>query len=241
MKARKIFFFFFLILALASCVSKKKYMQLQTNSELAENENNKKNKLLSNYNDSLILAMNQKDSIIDSLNLKLNEFNQKKDPQKITYNDTYVKKNSTLTKEQEYNKKAVYIYNFSKNIEWPKTYNGIEFIIGVVGDETVLKELTKVMTGKKVGGKKIIVKEFDKESKYNIIFIDSGHCSSFNSIKNFISKNKTLLVTDDPSLKSSGAHISFVIEKDKIRFLINKPGIERSGMKVSEELMRFAG
>ena len=179
-----------------------------------------------------------KDSLIDSLSIKLNELQHKQEKYKPV---VYTKKSSILTKEQEYNKKALFIYNFAKDIEWPTIYNGTDFVIGVAGDVIVLKELKTLLQDKKVSGKKITVEEYIPGNRYNVVYISSSRNENFETIKKYARKNKTLLVTDDQNLINSGAHISFIIDQDKIRYIANKPEIEKVGLKVSEELMRYSG
>jgi len=84
--------------------------------------------------DSLKVELVKKDSIIDSLNAKIADFQIKKEKPKV-YSS---KKSSNITKAQEYETKAQYIYNFAAYIEWPVVYNGTEFVIGVAGDQSAV-------------------------------------------------------------------------------------------------------
>ena len=231
-------FIFFLILFFASCISKKKYLHLKGINEIQSQEYEEKNTRLTFINDSLLWVMNQKDLVIDSLSGTLMTIQNKKEKVKPAY--TYTNKVNMLTKEQEYNKKALFIYNFTKNVEWPMIYNGTEFIIGVAGDVVVIKQLTALMSGKKAGGKKIIISEYKPGNRYNVVYYSTSSTNSFTTIKDQTKRNKTLLIADEQNLNNTGAHISFIIDKDKVRYIANKPAIEKVGLKVNEELMRFS-
>lgn len=225
---------FTLVLFLGSCVTKKKYTAMEQ--QLKEQGNNGLI-LLGMQNrkvDTLKNLLVQKDSIIDSLNTKIAEL-QKKDKGKPV--STIVAKKSSLSKVEEYEKKAVFMYNFTKFIEWPVEYNGTDFVIGVAGEQYQINQLMMFMADKKTFGKKIVVKEYVKGAKYNVVFVSSSKAGSIGAIKEQVKKNKTVLISDD----EIGAHISFLIDDDKIRYIVNKASIEKLGLKVAAELMRYSG
>lgn len=226
--------FAFTVLLLTSCVSKKKYISLQNDlSQREEMFNSEKSQYLI-INDSLKYLLVYKDSVIDSLNNKLNLAASKVK----TKMPSVAYKKSTLTKEQETEKKSLFIYNFTKHIEWPIEYNGTEFVIGVAGDDQTIKLLESFMGHKKVTGKKILVRKYKKGARYNLVYVTSADSGSFEMIKNATRKNKTLLVTDS---FFPGSHISFTLDLDKVKYRVDKPAIEKAGLKVSQELLRFAG
>ena len=55
--------------------------------------------------------------------------------------------------------KAVYLYNFSKYIDWPEDYKSGSFVVTVLGaSSSLLTELDKMATQKKLGNQEISVK-----------------------------------------------------------------------------------
>lgn len=185
--------------------------------------------------DSLRIELVKRDSIIDSLNLKLAEFQTKKEKPKV-----YSSKKSSISKAQEYERKSQFLYNFAAYIEWPVIYNGTVFVVGVAGDKEAVNKIKKTIGNKKVGGKKLKIEQYNKVTNYHIVYITSSKTNVFTTIKNDSKKNKTILVSDDDALFSLGAHISFIMDDEKIKYTINKPIIEKIGLKVSQELMRFS-
>jgi hypothetical protein len=236
--------FFISLLLLSSCVSKKKYVQLQKKNESSvkgyeENLGKSRARI-----DSLQLVIAQKDTIIDSLSLRLAEY-MKKDKTRSGNNGSGgtfsgPKKSSSLSKEQELDKKSLFIYNFTKFIEWPLEYNGTEFVIAVNGSDAVIKQMQGFLADKKTFGKKIIVKKYVKGARYNIVYITSAKSSSLYTVKNDVKHNKTVVITDD-ELNGQGSHISFIVDDDKVRYTVNKLAIEKLGLKVGQELMRYSG
>jgi hypothetical protein len=228
-------YFILILLGLSSCVSRKKYKVLQGELSLKEENFKKERTQYLSLNDSLKYLVVYKDSVIDSLNNRLNEAASKKEKSK-TFSGSY--KKSILTKDQEYEKKSLFIYNFTKHIEWPIEFNGTEFIIGVAGDELAIKRLENFMQQKKVSGKKILVEKYKKGARYNLVYITSAQNGNFQMIWNAVRKNKTLIVTDD---FMQGGHISFTVDLDKVKYIVDKPAIEKTGLKVAQELIRYSG
>ncbi len=212
-------------------------MALQTTSTAKESGLQAENNKYRSMSDSLKFVVVNKDSLIDSLTVKLNEMVMKHEKEKAKSTASAVKK-STLTKDQEYEKKSLFLYNFTKYIEWPIEYNGTDFVIGVCGPDQMIKSLQEFMLQKKVSGKRIMVEKYKKGAKYNVVYITSGETASFSAIKNAVKKNKTLLVTDEAT---AGSHISFLLDQDKVRYIVDKIAIEKNGLKVGQELMRYSG
>lgn len=230
--------FLLVFFTLTSCVSKKKYVELKKGSAARDTAFAAERAKFRSTRDSLRYVIAAKDSLIDSLSFKLNELMSKREKEKAKTAVLASAKKSTLSREQECEKKSLFLYNFTKHVEWPIEYNGTEFVIGVAGDDQTVKQLQEFMQQKKVSGKKIIVEKYKKGARYNVVYVTSSNSYNFAGIKSMVKKNKTLLVTDD---NLSGSHITFLIDQDKVRYIVDKISIEKTGMKVGQELMRYSG
>ena len=225
-----------ILIYFTSCVSKKKYLKQRAESVKAISKSDKDITVLKTKADSLTFELVKRDSIIDSLNSKLLGLQTKKEKPKL-YSS---KKSGTITKAQEYERKSHFIYNFGAYIEWPVIYNGTDFVIGIAGDQDVVNIIQETIGSKKVGGKKLKIEKYNKVTNYHIVYVTSSQSAVFTTIKNDSKKNKTILISDDNALFSSGAHISFMMDEDKVKYTISKPMVEKIGLKVSQELMRFS-
>lgn len=230
------FSFCLIFLCFTSCVSKKKYAALQSDSAKVIEKSDYNFAVLSKKTDSLKVELIKKDSIIDSLTVKLAEIQTKKEKPKVFSS----KKSSSIPKDQEYERKSQFVYNFAAYIEWPVIYNGTDFVIGVAADQDIVNKIKETIGNKKVGGKKLKIEKYNKVTNYHAVYITSSYSQAFATIKNESKKNKTVLISDDDELFALGAHISFIMEDEKIKYTINKPIIEKIGLKVSQELMRFS-
>jgi hypothetical protein len=146
----------------------------------------------------------------------------------------------TLPKEEEYTKKAAFIYNFANFISWPADKSEF-FIIGVLGKSPISSYLNKLAAGKILSSKKVLILPLSTPDSFcHILFVGHDHNNNFNKIKKQLSNKPTLIITENIYLNQIGAHISFYLNRDKVSFLVNKNSIEKTGLKVSQNLMTFS-
>jgi hypothetical protein len=140
--------------------------------------------------------------------------------------------------------KAIYIYNFTKYIEWPDNYKQGNFVIGFLGSNTaLLNDLIEMSKTKKVGSQDIQIRNIttigDAE-QFNIIYILSDNSAKLKEVLSKVKKRSTLIVTDKPGLAKEGAGINFVIEQNKQKIELNKGNIEKYKLKVATTLVDMA-
>jgi hypothetical protein len=222
----------FLLLSLTACVSRKKYSTALSDSDRAKQEYARRLDSLTASNNTLKLRV---DSLEDALAIA----NLPKDKTRTITSGS--KRTSKLSADEEYNSKALYMYNFCKYVQWPSSFQSDNFVICVAGDSPLTDKLTAFIKGKTVNNKNIVVKKYDPKDKslFHILFIAENKTGNFNTYRSALQSNPTLLVTDSPALASS-AHISFTILDDKVKYYVNKPGAEKSGLKISQDLIKFA-
>jgi len=150
----------------------------------------------------------------------------------ISTNHIYSQKNDMF--------KALFIYNFTKNIEWPSSYNSNDFIIGVFGNSTIIEELNKIAKRKTANDKPIIVKRIntiEQISDINILFIPINKSSHITDIVSALKSKPTLIISESPGLGEKGSCINFVQIQGDQKFEINKSSIKSHGLKVSNSLL----
>ncbi len=136
--------------------------------------------------------------------------------------------------------KAVFIYNFTKYVEWKEANRSGSFSIGVLGASSVINELTTITTGKLVGTQKIEIKAFATLAdvkKCHILFIPAENSTPIPSILNKIKGHNTLLVTEKDGYVKQGAIINFVIQSNKQKFELSKNNAQKSDLKISQSLV----
>jgi len=140
--------------------------------------------------------------------------------------------------------KAIYIYNFTKYIEWPQDYKEGNFVVGVLGTNTaLLSELTKMASSKTVGSQKIEIQTVSSVAdapKCNIIYILTDNSAQLTDISGKLKGRSTLIVTDKPGMAKQGSAINFVILENKQKIELNKANIDKYKLKVASTLVEMA-
>ncbi len=140
--------------------------------------------------------------------------------------------------------KSIFLYNFTKYIEWPSNYKKGNFVIGLLGASSSLAaELDKMATSKSVGNQKFAIKSYSSVSGMDvchILFISPECTIPFNEITGKLKGKATLIVTEKPGLAQKGAAINFVVIDNKQKFELNKSNAEKYSLKVANSLTQLA-
>ncbi len=139
--------------------------------------------------------------------------------------------------------KAIYIYNFTKYIEWPDSYKQGNFVVGVMGNNaSLINELNKMAASKTVGNQKLEIKSIsaDALAPCHILYVLSDYSSQLSEVIEKVKSKSTLIITDKAGLASKGAGINFVVQENKQKIELNKANIERYKLKVASSLVELA-
>jgi len=139
--------------------------------------------------------------------------------------------------------KAIYIYNFTKYIEWPEKYKEGNFVIGFLGSNSALLSKLSEIATKKVGSQNIEIRNItnvENADRFNIIYILSDNSAQLSEVLSKVKGKSTLIVTDKPGLAKQGAGINFVVVENKQKIELNKVNIEKYKLKVASTLVDMA-
>jgi hypothetical protein len=138
---------------------------------------------------------------------------------------------------------SMFIYNFSRLIQWPSGTMTGEFIIGVIGDNEVYSSLSSFVANKKVGSQTIVVKKFDDPqsiSRCQILFVGDSKIAKFPEVINKIQGFNSLLITEKRGMINSGSAIDFILVEDKLKFVMNTENAVKYNLTVSKSLEDMA-
>ncbi len=140
---------------------------------------------------------------------------------------------------------SLFIYNFTKYIKWPETYNEGNFVIGVYGNSNIINSLNSMVASKKKtgSGSIIVVKKYDSIEEIddcNILFISENTISNLIEIDVGTSSKPILIITDTPGMAKKGSVINFVEKDGRIRFELNESKASSRGLVVSGSLASLA-
>jgi len=135
--------------------------------------------------------------------------------------------------------KAVFIYNFTKYIEWPKAYREGYFTIGVVNDESLYKELNKMAKTKKVANQSIRILKFnsvDDLKKCHILYLGKDNSDELSVMTKKMKSSCTLFITEKEGLIDKDSGINFIVKNSRLKFELNTKNIKKNKLKVSSNL-----
>jgi hypothetical protein len=138
---------------------------------------------------------------------------------------------------------SMFIYNFSRLIQWPAGSSSGEFIIGVIGDNEVYSSLLSFVANKKVGAQAIVVKNFEDPqsiSRCQILFVGDSKISKFPEVINRIQGFNSLVITEKRGMINSGSAIDFILVEDKLKFVMNAENAAKYNLTVSKSLEDMA-
>ena len=140
--------------------------------------------------------------------------------------------------DNEYQIKAMFVFNFTKYVEWPESRNEV-FTIGIIGESEIIQPLEKIALQKKVGDKKIVIRKLspDDEEYCNIVIVANSKTIKLEVIEKRYA-NKGVLIISDESPRS--AAINLVTRDNKVRFEINQALAKSGGIKISSQLLALA-
>ncbi len=143
----------------------------------------------------------------------------------------------------DYRFHSVFIYNFTKYIQWPETYQSGDFVIGVLGNSPISTELEKLAANKTVGLQKIVIKKFksaDEISNCHILFLPVSGNNNFEAVQEKLKGKHTLVITEKSGMAQKGSGINFIQQDNKWKFELNEAATHNAGLKVSKELSKLA-
>ena len=145
--------------------------------------------------------------------------------------------------KDEYTIKALFVYNFTKYIEWHEQSISPQFRIGVLGESAMGEKLSMILKGKKLYNRNVEVKEIksvDDVAGFQIIYISKNQSDQLKQVLEHCAQSETLIVTEDKNMAAKGSCINIVEKDQKIKFEMNETAVKKAGLKVASQLYELA-
>lgn len=140
--------------------------------------------------------------------------------------------------------KALFIYNFTKQIEWPtSSLTNQKFVIGIYGRTEVGDRVTQLLGARKIFDKPIEVRQLktgDEMESCQIVFIAKGNVAKIADHFEKIQSKGILTITEEKSIVNKGICINILEKEEKMCFEISESAIKKSNLKVSKQLIDLA-
>ncbi len=150
-------------------------------------------------------------------------------------------------KVQEEQLKAVFLYNLTHFVHWPKEALDEKrggFDIGVLADPSFVDALTVILKSEDKKGLPIRVSTLDDSGlllgKYAVIYIDQNSLADWEELKSLIDGLPVLTVSDSSDFTARGGMVSLVRDKNNIRIEVNYSLVTEAGLQMSSKLLKLA-
>jgi hypothetical protein len=146
----------------------------------------------------------------------------------------------------EYAVKAVFVYNFSRFIDWPRQAfesAGEPFIIGIVGEDPFGPLLAEAIQGEFYRGRPIQIRHFRGPGdigRCHLLFISQANAANLDAILASVAGRNVLTVGETEAFLDRGGMIALIAEQNRVRLRINPASLRTVNLSVSSKLLQVA-
>ncbi len=149
---------------------------------------------------------------------------------------------SVFPQEEKYI--GLFVYNFTKYFDWPESVKSGDFIIEIIGHQSVFDELVRITQGKKIGNQAIVIKNLEgiQEISNNSHMVFVGHWQSrfINDVLGKVNNKPVLIISEMEGMLDKGSDINFVIRDGTIKFEMRTAGIISRQIKIDPRIRELA-
>ena len=140
--------------------------------------------------------------------------------------------------------KAAFLFNFAKFVTWPAgDPDGDPLAVCVLGSGSFDESLEKVIGGRPVGGRSVVVRDVSSTTEMGgceIVFVRASEDSRAASILDHVGDKPILTVGESEGFAARGGIINFRVEESRVRFEVNPAAATRAGLELSSQLLKLA-
>ncbi len=148
----------------------------------------------------------------------------------------------------QYQVKAVFLYNLTNFIKWPASKNHSEdqpFTIAVLGRDNLGTYLDKAVSKESINGRKVILKRLKnldelRQQPCDLLFVGEDQQAIWPQIRAVTRQHAILTVSDVEGFTHRGGMINLLTSGRKIRIEINVEEAEKFGFDISAKLLKLA-
>ena len=146
----------------------------------------------------------------------------------------------------EYQVKAVFVFNFSRFVEWsPQAFTApnAPFVIGILGSDPFGTRLDEAVRGEQIDQHPLVVRRFRTLGEIGdcqLLYIDRSEGAQLQQILAALDHRNTLTVSELDQSSERGVMIQFTTENNRIRLRINVESAHAAGLTISSKLLRPA-
>lgn len=146
----------------------------------------------------------------------------------------------------EHQIKALYLFNFTKYVEWPAAAfasTNAPFTIGLLAPAELQRDLLELTQGKNVNGREIRFRLIEKEQDLKscqILFLGADDPRRAAQALGTVKDSAVLTVGEAEDFLGRGGMVNFVRKNNKLRLEINLEAAQRARLAISAKLLAVA-
>jgi len=151
---------------------------------------------------------------------------------------------------QDSQKRAAFLYNLAKFVEWPpQAFLDADspVVIGLVGNDFESKALESVLVtgfaGKTIGGRPLVIKRWSapaEREQCHVLYVGASERNSFENLLEYIQPTSVLTVSEISGFAQRGGIVHFALSGSQIRFEVNHLQAKQAGLTISSRLLKLA-
>lgn len=144
---------------------------------------------------------------------------------------------------REYDVKAVFLYHFTRYLEWPVPDEGTPFEIAVLGESAIVEPLQTIAATRTVGRRPIRVRAIDRVDalgRPHILFVARPAAGSLRELLKATRGTAILTVGEEEGLAAQGLAVNFVLRDGAVKFEVNEEVLREGGIRPGAQLMKLA-
>lgn len=151
-----------------------------------------------------------------------------------------------------YRAQSLYIYKFTRYVQWPEAAQGDTLVIGIFGSSPIEDELRLMASLKRAAGNRPIsirtIEGLGGLSYYlqepaqplHILYVPASKSRQMTALLDFMANRPVLVVAERGGLARRGACVNFMVTEDDIlRFEYNQTKLGELKLSVAQELLRL--
>ena len=146
----------------------------------------------------------------------------------------------------EYQVKALFLFNFTKYIDWPAaafTHADSPIYIGIIGQNNIGSDLAIAIQGKTFNGRNIRILRLATEAdwiKCQILFISASERKRQADILATLKALPILTVGETETFAQEGGMVNFTKKEGKVHLQVNLDSAQKAGLQISSRLLNVA-
>lgn len=151
-----------------------------------------------------------------------------------------------------YRAQSLYIYKFTRYVQWPAEAAGDTLVIGIFGTSPIEDELRLMASLKRAAGNRpISIRPIEglgglsyhlqkPAQPLHILYVPASKSRQLTAILDFMANRPILVVAERGGLARRGACVNFMVTEDDIlRFEYNENKLAELKLNVAQELLRL--